>query len=267
MYPYEKLYDHVLTIEKADHIATITLDCPQNNNKLCDQLVDELDNALNDCMWDQDVRVIIMKGNGDVSFGQGDITQIIPTIVNLPAGRKAMFEIANLIKKIYTMSKPIIGIADGGCIGGGCNLLLSCDAVIASEKAYFHQVFTNFCLVPDTGGLWALQRLVGPMKAKMIAMTAEPVLAKEAYELGMVYKVVEPGKTYEEALVLANKIAVKSPVGIAHTKMISNRLHDLTMENYFAMEADYLTLGVLSDDFKETLAALGQNRAPEYKGY
>ncbi len=268
MYPYEKQYDHVLTIEKANQIATITFDCPQNINRLGEQLVDEFDKALDDCHWDEDIRVIILKGNGTVSFGPGDISIIKSKIgKNLPSGRECMFEIGNMIKKMYAMPKPIIGIADGACIGGGCNLLLSSDIVIASEQAYFHQVFTSYALTPDTGGLWALQRLVGPMKAKAMAMLAEPVPAKEACDMGMVYKVVAPEKTYEEALALATKIAAKSPVGIAHTKIISNSLHDFTLDTYFQTEADYLTLGVLSGDFKETYIAEAEKRAPKYRGY
>jgi len=110
-----------------------------------------------------------------------------------------------------------------------------------------------------------LQRLVGPMKAKVLAMTAEPIPAAKALELGMVYKVA--ADAYGEAYALATKIASKSPVGINHIKQISNRLHDYTMDTYFQVEGDYLVLGALSDDFKETTVAAAQGRAPQYKGY
>ncbi len=268
MYPYEKTYDHVLTLEKVGHIATITFDCPQNNNRLGEQLLDEYSAALDNCHWDQEIRVILLRGAGEVSFGPGDLSIIQSKLgKDLPSGREIMYEIGNLIKKMYTIPQPIIGIADAGCIGGGCNLLLSSDIVIASEKAYFWEVFVNYALMPDTGGLWALQRLVGPMKAKAIAMCGEPVPAKDALEMGMVYKVVPADKTYEEAMALATKIASKSPVGINHTKQISNRLPDYTMDTYFQIEGDYLTLGALSSDFKEINVAAAENRAPKLKGY
>ncbi len=268
MYPYEKKFDHVVKVEKEGHIATITLDCPQNINRLGEQLIDELSAALDNIHWDKEVRVAILRGTGDVSFGPGDLEIIKSKLAkNLPEGREVMYEISQMIKKMYTISKPIIGLAEGGCIGGGCNLLLSSDIVIASEKAYFLEVFVNYALSPDTGGLWALQRLVGPMKAKAIAMCGEPVGAQAALDMGMVYKVVSADKAYEEAFALATKIASKSPVGINHVKQISNRLHDYTMETYFQIEADYLCLGALSEDFKETNIAVAQNRAPEYKGY
>ncbi len=268
MYPYEKKYDHVVKVEKDKQIAIITLDCPENINRLNEQLIDELGTALDDAQWDNDIRVIILRGSGDVSFGPGDIEIIKSKLAsNLRDGRQVMNEIAKLIKKMYTMSKPIIGLAEGGCIGGGCNMLLSSDIVIASEKAYFHQVFVDFALSPDTGGLWALQRLVGPMKAKAIAMCGEPVGAQEALEMGMVYKTAAADKAYDEAYALASKIASKSPVGVNHIKQISNRLHDYTMDTYFQIEGDYLCLGALSEDFKETNMAMMQKRTPQYKGY
>jgi len=268
MYPYEKKYDHVVKIEKDGNIAVITFDCPENLNRLTEQLIDEFTLALDTVHFDKDVRVIVMRGTGPVSFGPGDI-EIIKTKLakNLAEGREVMYEIANMIKKMYTMRKPIIGVAEAGCIGGGCNLLLSSDIVIASEKAYFHQVFVDYALTPDTGGLWALQRLVGPMKAKAIAMLGEPVGAKDALEMGMVYKVAPVDKAFEEAMTLAKKIAAKSPVGVNHIKQISNRLHDYSMDTYFQIEGDYLTLGALSQDFKETNIAVAEKRAPQYKGF
>jgi len=268
MYPYEKKYDHVVKIEKDKYIATITFDCPENNNRVTEQQIDEFGAALDNAHWDNDVRVIILRGTGEISFGPGDIEIIKSKLAkNLVEGRKIMYEIANVIKKMYTISKPVIGLAEAGCLGGGCNLLLSSDIVIASEKAYFHELFVNYALTPDTGGLWALQRLVGPMNAKAIAMCGEPVGAKEALALGMVYKVVPAAKAYDEALALATKIASKSPVGINHIKQISNRLHDYSMDTYFQVEGDYLCLGALSGDFKETTIAAMANRLPEYKGY
>ncbi len=267
MYPYEKKYDHVVKYEVKGAIATITLDCAENKNRITEQMVDELTQALNKANWDNEVRVIILKGEGEWSFGPGDITVIQGKLAqNLREGRQIMHLIGDMMKKIYTISKPVIGVADAGCIGGGCNLLLSCDIVIASENAFFLEVFANYALSPDTGGMWALQRLIGPMKAKVMAMTAEPVGAKAALDMGLVYKVVAPENTYEEAVTLAEKIAAKSPVGINHIKQISNRLHDYSMDTYFQIEADYLCIGALSEDFKETNIAIAQSRAPQYKG-
>jgi len=91
-------------------------------------------------------------------------------------------------------------------------------------------------------------------------------VGQKAYEMGRVYKVVAAEKAYGEAYALASKIASKSPIGVNHIKQISNRLQDYTMDTYFQMEGDAICLGALSEDFKETLAAVAQQRAPQYKG-
>lgn len=268
MYPYEKKYDRVVTIEKDGHIATITFDCPQNLNRFSEQVIDEFGAALDDAHWDEEIRVILLRGNGPVSFGPGDLDIIRTKLAkNLRVAREVMFEIANLIKKMYTIPTPIIGLAEGACLGGGCNLLLSSDIVIASEEAYFHELFVDFALTPDTGGLWALQRLVGPMRAKAICMQGEPITARTALEFGMVYQVAPADTAHKQALDLASKIAAKSPVGINHIKQISNRMHDYSMDTYFQVEGDYLALGALSADFQETMTAAGQKREPIFKGY
>ena len=268
MYPYAKKYDHVVTYAKDGHVATITFDSPENLNRFSEQVIDEFGAALDQAHWDDDVRVIILRGTGPISFGPGDLSIIKTKLAkNLAAAREVMYEISNLIKKMYSIPTPIIGVAEGGCLGGGCNLLLSSDIVIAAEDAYFHELFVNYALTPDTGGLWALQRLVGPMRAKAICMLGEPVGAIAAAKLGMVYEVAPAGTAYKQAQELAEKIAAKSPVGINHIKQISNRLPEYSMDTYFQVEGDYLALGALSSDFQETGLAAAQSREPVYKGY
>lgn len=268
MYPYEKAYDHVVTSTTEQHITTITLDCAENWNRISEQTIDELTAALQQAAWDQDVRAVVSTGTDPVSFGAGDLSVIRTKLAkNLVEARQVMAEIGAMVKLMYAMPKPIIGVAEGACMGGGANLLLSCDIVIVGAGASFQEVFCDYALSPDTGGLWALQRLVGPMQAKVLAFTGEIVSAERAKDLGMVYDVAEAGTAMDAARALAATIASKSPLGIGHAKMLSNRLHDYTLDTYFQAEADYLALGALSSDFKEVLAAGAAKRAPEFKGY
>jgi len=267
VYPYEKKFDHVVTVEKDGHVATITLDCPQNMNRFSEQLIEELGAALDEVHWDDEIRVAILRGAGPVSFGPGDLDIIKTKLAkDLKSARQVMFEISNLIKKLYTIPVPVIGLAEGACLGGGCNLVLSTDIVVASEKASFHELVVNYALSPDPGGLWALQRLVGPMKAKALCMLGEPIGAQAALEMGMVYEVAAADDAYARARVIAEKIAEKSPVGINHVKQISNRLQDYTMDTYFQIEGDYLALGALSADFRETNVAAAEKRPPVFRG-
>lgn len=269
MYAYQKQYDHVVTldVDHDAHVATITLDCAENLNRFSEQLIDELHQAFDAVRVDREVRVVILHGDGPVSFGPGDLGVLKSKFaVSLPEGRQVMVEIGELIRKIMFLPQPVIGVAEGDCLGGGCNLLLSTDLVIASERARFHELFVNYALSPDTGGLWALQRLVGPMRAKAIAMLGEPVDAVHAQQYGMVLDVVPDGQAMTAARTLAASLAAKSPVGIAHTKAIANRMEDYSIETYFQVEADYLCLGALSADFRETNVAAAQGRSPVYHG-
>lgn len=269
MYPYEKTYDHVVTVDldHESHIATVTLDSPENLNRFSEQLIDELSAAIDQIRVDREIRVVILHGTGPVSFGPGDLSVLKSKFaVSLPAGRQVMTEIGELIRAMMFMPQPVIGVAEGQCLGGGCNLLLSTDLVIAQESAVFHELFVNYSMSPDTGGLWALQRLVGPMRAKQLAMLAEPISAAAAKEYGMVLDVVPDGSAMEAAHDLAVRIAAKSPVGVAHTKAISNHMEDYTLQTYFQVEADYLCLGALSSDFRETNIAAAQHREPEFTG-
>ena len=268
MYDYTREYDHVLTYEVDGHVATITLDYPQNWNRISEQYVDELTAALEKASWDTEVRAVILTGVGPVTFGAGALSVIKSKLAHdLVSARQVMTEIGAMVKLLYSMPKPVIGVAEGACMGGGANLLLSTDVVIVGAKATFQEVFVDFALSPDTGGLWALQRLVGPMQAKVLAMTGEVVDAARAEELGMVYQVTEEGGALEAARALAEVIASKSPVGVNHVKQLSNRLHDLTLDTYFQVEADYLSMGALSQDFKEVVTAAAQKRQPVFVGY
>ncbi len=268
MYAYKKDYDHVVTSSVAEHIATITLDCAENSNRITEQLIDELTDALQQASWNTDVRAVLLTGTDPVSFGAGSL-QIIQTKLahDLVSARQVMGEIAAMVKLIYAMPKPVIGVAEGACMGGGANLLLSSDIVIVGEQASFQELFVDYALSPDTGGLWALQRLVGPMQAKVLAMTGEIVPATRAKELGMVYELTPPGQALDSARVLAQTIAAKSPVGVNHAKVLSNHMHDYTLDTYFQAEGDYLAMGALSSDFREVVTAAAQQRAPEFKGF
>ncbi|MHB1489059.1 MAG: enoyl-CoA hydratase/isomerase family protein, partial [Cellulomonas sp.] len=115
MYPYEKKFDHVVSYATTGAVATITFDCPENLNRFSEQVIDEYGAALDRAHWDEEVRAIVLRGTGPVSFGPGDLDIIKTKLAkNLTAAREVMFEISALIKKMYTIPTPIIGLAEGG---------------------------------------------------------------------------------------------------------------------------------------------------------
>lgn len=268
MYEYTKDYDHVVTTSTEGAVATITLDSPENLNRITEQQIDELGTALEEISWNDDVRVVILTGTGPVSFGPGSLPIITEKLSrDLVTARRVMGEIAKMHRTLRTMPQPVIGVAEGRCMGGGMNLLLSTDVVIVDERATFQEVFVDYALSPDTGGMWALQRLVGPQHAKVLAMTGETIDAARAKEIGLVYEVASEGRAMDRARELAGVIASKSPLGVGHVKRLSNTMQDYTSETYFQAEADFLATGTLSHDFQEVLASATQKRSPQFKGF
>jgi len=266
---YEKHFDKVVDLKKEGAIATISFICPENSNKMNEQWVDEYGTALRDAMDDRAIRVIVLTAQGDVFMGQGDLALMIAPVMmkGVSYARAIMHDIGDIVRTMYHGPKPIIAAVDGLAIGGGCGITLSSDIIYASEKAAFNEaLFAKSCLPCDSGGLWSLQRLVGTQNAKHLALSPEGVGAEEAYRLGLVARLISSDKLYDEVYVLANYIASLSPVGVQAIKQISNRLPEYSLDTYLQLEAEYISNGINSHDFKELVSAIGEQRAPAYTG-
>jgi len=262
-------FDQVVSLEKKDRIATINFVCPQNNNRMNEQWVNEFGGALKDAVNDNDIRVIVMRSEGKVFLGEGDFALMLAPVMmpSIAAGRKITHDIGDIVRMMYRCSKPIIAAVDGRVIGGGCGITLSSDIIIASEKVSFNEaVFAQSCLPCDSGGLWSLQRLVGPMKAKYIALRPKKIEAQEALEFGMVAQVVPSENIYKEVYDLAKYIAELSPFGVNAIKQISNRIPEYSLDTYLQLESEYIANGIISKDFAEMAASLKTGIKPEYSG-
>jgi len=265
---YKTQFETVVRVEKNNHIAVITLCNAEDWNRITEQSVDQLTAALEDIQFDKDIKVAVLHGEGPVSFGPGSLNIIKEKLAkNVLESREIMQEIGNMMRRLYSLRVPVIGVAEGKCMGGGANLAISTDILIADENAALIELFVDYGLTPDTGGMYALQRLVGPMKAKAIAMQGDPILAAQAKELGLVYEVAPAGTAMAVGMKLAEKIAAKPPLAVNQIKMMSNKMQDYTLDTYLQAEADYMTFCTLGQDFKELTAAQMQKRAPELKGY
>ncbi|MDO4539741.1 MAG: enoyl-CoA hydratase/isomerase family protein [Syntrophomonadaceae bacterium] len=265
---YESKYEQVVRVEKQDHIAVITLCNAEDWNRVTEQSVDQLTAALEDIQYDKDIFVAVLHGEGPISFGPGSLDIIASKLAkNVTECREIMQEIGNMMRRLYYLRVPVIGVAERKCIGAGASLAFSTDILIADEKASFVEIFVDYGLIPDTGGLYALQRLVGPMQAKAIAMQGDPLSAQQAKELGLVYQVAPKGTALEAGMALARKLAAKPPLALSQIKQISNRMQDYTLDTYFQAEADNMAFCTLGRDFKELMKAMQEKREPEFKGY
>ncbi|MGB9812964.1 MAG: enoyl-CoA hydratase/isomerase family protein, partial [Thermovenabulum sp.] len=254
-----------LILEKADGIGIITLNRAEKLNTMTLQFLKEFDEVIDALADDRKIRVVVLKANGKVFSAGGDF-ELLKMLDTAPKARETIRSLGRTITKMYTMPKPIIAAVDGVAVGGGCNLALSCDFVFASEKAKFGQTFINIGLIPDTGGLWTLARLVGVMRAKELAMTGRLIDAYEAERYGMVTKVVPSEKLYDEVMDFARQLAEKAPIALGYIKQIANRLSEINMETYFDLEADFMGIALQTKDHKEGLSAFLEKRKPKFKG-
>jgi enoyl-CoA hydratase len=244
------------------HVALIQLNRPKELNALNLQLMTELKETLKILDDDDNVRVIILTGN-EKSFAAGaDIKQM--------AGKTAIdmlnvdqFSTWDQIKKT---KKPLIAAVSGFALGGGCELAMTCDMIIASESAKFGQPEIKIGVMPGAGGTQRLARAIGKAKAMEMVLTGNFISAEEALHYGLVNKVVPTEMYLEAALELAEQIAQMSPVAAKLAKEAINRSFETHLDEGLHFERKNFYLTFASEDQTEGMNAFVEKRKPEFKG-
>lgn len=256
------MYENI-KYEVNGNIAYVTVNRPKAMNALNMDVLKELYDAFNKIDEDDNLRAVILTGEGRAFVAGADIAQM--NELNAIGGRKMMrmgHKVMNLIDQI---EKPVIAAVNGFALGGGCELSMACDIRIASAKAKFGQPEVGLGIIPGFGGTQRLARLIGKGNAKYLIMTAEMINADEAYRLGLVQKVVEPEALIEEAEKVAKTIASKAPIAIATAKTAINEGYDMDMKSASHFEVEAFTAAFSSEDKSEGMGAFLEKRAPEFK--
>jgi len=270
---YPILFDHTHNVEIKDYIATITLDCPQKENKVNEQFTHEFHKTMVDLRYNEDVRVIIIRANGPAFFGSGDGPNLIfnRMAFSEQLARQFMTQTLGAVREMKECGKVIIGCMDAPAKGGGCGYTLACDVLFGTKKAGFVPALHALCgLVPDCGGIYAFSRYCGPQKALWYAVRPEPVSAEEALKDGLIAKLFDDADSmYEEAYKLAAYIAAQPPYGMYGIKMLTSHVNDFSFETYAAFEAELVANGVHTKDFANVTAAImeGDPSKRVFKGY
>lgn len=254
----------VVLYEKIGQIAKITLNRPKALNAMNGELVSTLAARLDDAGKDNDVRVIILTGNGKGFCAGGDLAYL-KQLTNVIEARTFIVEVGALVKQIQSITKPIIAMVNGVAAGAGFNLALACDIVFAADTARFAQSFVKVGLVPDCGGMYLLPKIVGMHKAKELMFTADLIGAAKADELGLLNRVIESDKLEAETLAFAEKLLLSAPIALGMVKQTLNGMEDMTLENWLVHEADMQTLCMQTKDHQEGISAFLEKRAPEFK--
>ncbi len=251
-----------IILETEVPVATIHLNRPKVLNALNHKLLAELAACLNQLDADESVRCIIITG-GEKAFAAGaDIKEMAK------AGTMEMlladsFSVWESIKKV---KKPVIAAVSGVALGGGCELAMMCDIIVASETARFGQPEVNIGVMPGAGGTQRLARAVGKYKAMEMILTGESISADEALLIGLVNRVVPAALCLDEAKKLANVIASKSPLAVRLAKEAILKTQELSLREGLEFERKNFYLLFSSEDQKEGMNAFVEKRTPQWKG-
>ena len=249
-----------------DQVAYISLNRPEVFNSFNREMALSLQNTLDTCESNSEVRAIVISGNGKAFCAGQDLKEVTSPELN-PGFKKILEEHYNpIITKIRDIKKPIIAAVNGVAAGAGANIALACDIVVASDKASFIQAFSKIGLVPDSGGTFFLPRLIGFQKASALMMLGDKVSAEEAEQLGMIYKVIPSDNFSEEVEKLAVHIANMPTQALGFIKQMLNKSMTNTLEEQLELEGKLQIESAHSEDYSEGVNAFVEKRKPNFKG-
>ena len=245
-------------------VARVTLNRPDRLNSFTAAMHAELRDALANL---GDARVVVLTGAGRGFCAGQDLNDraVAPgEAVDLGETVQACWN--PLIRTLTSMPQPVIARVNGVAAGAGANIALACDVVVAAKSAKFIQSFSAIGLIPDSGGTWALPRLVGQARALGLALTGEPLPAEKAAEWGLIWKAVEDDVLDTEVDALASKLASLPPLGLAAIKSIVRSSWSRSLDEELDLQRDEMRRLGFTEDYREGVAAFLEKRPAKFKG-
>lgn len=252
----------IVTEQYAPGIALIQLNRPRELNALNLQLMQELRDTLARLDSNDTVRVIIITGNEQAFAAGADIKQM----ADKSAIDMLLIDQFSTWDQIRKTKKPVIAAVSGFALGGGCELAMTCDMIIASETARFGQPEIKIGVMPGAGGTQRLTRALGKAKAMELVLTGRFLSAEDALRYGLVNKVVPPEMYLYEAVELAKEIATMSPIATRLAKEAVNHAFQSHLDEGLHFERKNFYLAFASEDQKEGMKAFVEKRKPSYRG-
>jgi len=255
----------VLLPARAGHVLTLTLNRPAALNAINLALARALAEAVRTVEHDPDVWVVVLAGAGERAFSAG--ADLRERAAMTPAQvREVRATLVEAFAQLERCSRPTIAAVHGVAYGGGFELALACDLILADETARFALPEVSLGIIPGGGGTQALPRLVGRQRAKEIIFTARRIPADEAERLGIVLRRVPAGTVLAEAQALAQQIAANAPLAVRQAKRAIDLGLSLDPQSARLVEAEAYNLTLLTEDRNEGLRAFAERRPPVYRG-
>jgi enoyl-CoA hydratase len=255
-------YENILVERLEGSVGLVRLNRPKALNALNAALMTELADALDTLDRDETVGCLVLTGS-DRAFAAGaDIKEMMEATAVEMLNRNTI----GLWDRVATLRKPIIAAVAGWCLGGGNELAMACDMIVASETAKFGQPEINIGVIPGAGGTQRLTRAVGKAITMEMVLNNRHLTAEEAYRFGLVNRVAPPESYLDEALKLARDIAGRAPIAVRIAKEMVNKAFEGTLAEGIAAERRNFYFLFATEDQKEGMAAFTEKRDPRWKG-
>jgi enoyl-CoA hydratase len=255
-----------ILVEIEEPIGVITLNRPSVRNALRSKLLEELAAALGEMERNPRIGAVVITGAGEKAFAAGADIGELNALTTAGSGTEQARKGQALTRRIERMRQPVVMAVNGFALGGGCELAMAGDVLIAGENAKFGQPEVNLGLIPGYGGSQRTTRLVGKGMAAYLCLTGEIVDAQEALRIGLVQRVVPAAELMKEAKRIATVIASKAPLAIAACKRVINNGAHLSIDDALELEALEFGLLVNTEDIKEGTGAFLEKRKPVWQG-
>ncbi len=260
--------ENLVKLDISDGVALVTLHRPQSLNAFTKELHLALIDALDHVEDSGDARALVLTGAGKAFCAGQDLKERKrgpgdpPPDLGESVGRRYN----PLIRRLYNFPLPTIAAVNGVAAGAGCSLALACDLVFAAKSANFIQAFSKIGLAPDSGASWILPRLIGRARSLGMMLTAEPVSAEKAEQIGMIWKVVEDGELRDTAMEQARKFADGPTLGLRRVKESLTASPNNNLDEQLDLERDLQRELGHSHDYQEGITAFLEKRTPNFKG-
>lgn len=251
-----------ILVEQEGPILRVSLNRPERLNAFSEEMLTGLTAALKSASTDPTVRVVVLSGEGRGFSAGGDVTRMTTGDPEMVADHIAL--LIDAVQAMVSLEQPIIAAVHGVAAGAGFNLALAADLVVASEQARFVMSFVHVGLISDGGGLWYLPRLVGPHRAKELFFLGEPISAQEAFNWGLVNRVVASEDFPQAVFGLAQTLARRPRRALAQTKRMVGQSFSMDLLDLMRQEQETQTVLAGTWEHREGVQAFLQKRAPNF---